>query len=217
MNAITNPALSDYLIAHATPAADEVLRDLAEETRRTLPQFTGMQITQDEGAFLALLARLAGARQAVEVGTFTGYSSICVARALLPGGRLLACDVSEEWTSIARRYWERAGLTDRIELRLGPAADTLRALPAEETIDFAFIDADKVGYPVYYEELVTRLRPGGVIALDNVLRGGRVVDPAATDPSDEAIRRINDTIAADPRVESVILPLRDGVTVVRKR
>ncbi|MGP3967150.1 O-methyltransferase [Streptomyces sp. 6N223] len=214
---ITHPALTEYLLAHATPPADEVLRDLAEETRRTLPQFTGMQITQDEGAFLTLLARLVGARQAVEVGTFTGYSAICVARALPKDGRLLACDVNEEWTAIARRYWERAGLAGRIELRLAPAAETLRALPAEETIDFAFIDADKEGYPLYYEELVTRLRPGGVIVLDNVLRAGRVVDPAAQDPADRAIREINDTIARDERVESVILPLRDGVTVARKR
>ncbi|MGP4109846.1 O-methyltransferase [Streptomyces sp. 4N509B] len=214
---ITHPALSDYLIAHATPAADEVLRDLAEETHRTLPRHTSMQITHDEGAFLALLARLVGARRAVEVGTFTGYSSLCVARALPPDGHLLACDVSEEWTAIARRYWERAGVADRIELRLAPAAETLRALPREETIDFAFIDADKEGYPVYYEELVVRLRPGGVIVLDNVLREGRVVDPSATGSGDRAIREVNATIAADPRVESVILPLRDGVTVVRKR
>jgi caffeoyl-CoA O-methyltransferase len=214
--AITNPALTDYLIAHATPA-DEVLRDLAEETGRLAPELSGMQITQDEGAFLALLARLTGARQAVEVGTFTGYSSICVARALPKDGRLLACDVSEEWTAIARRYWERAGVADRIELRLAPATETLRALPKEETIDFAFIDADKINYGVYYEEIVTRMRPGGVICLDNVLRAGRVVDLTADDPADQAIREVNDAIAADPRVESVILPLRDGVTVARKR
>ncbi|MFR9722531.1 O-methyltransferase [Streptomyces sp. MS19] len=213
---IVNPALNDYLIAHATPA-DDVLRDLAEETRRALPEHRSMQITQDEGAFLSLLVRLTGARQAVEVGTFTGYSSICIARALPAGGRLIACDVSEEWTSVARRYWDRAGLTDRIDLRVGPAADTLRALPPRETIDFAFIDADKVGYPVYYEEIVTRLRPGGLIVLDNVLRSGRVVDPAAQDPADIAIRQINDTVTADPRVESVLLPVRDGVTLVRKR
>ncbi|MEV1010724.1 O-methyltransferase [Streptomyces sp. NPDC049881] len=213
---IVNPALNDYLIAHATPA-DDVLRDLAEETRRALPEHLSMQITQDEGAFLTLLVRLTGARQAVEVGTFTGYSSICIARGLPAGGRLIACDVSEEWTSVARRYWERAGLTDRIELRVGPAADTLRAMPPQETIDFAFIDADKVGYPVYYEEIVTRLRPGGLIVLDNVLRSGRVVDPTAQDAADIAIRQINDTVTADPRVESVLLPVRDGVTLVRKR
>ncbi len=214
---IVNPALNDYLLAHASPAADEVLADLAAETRQALPEHLSMQITQDEGAFLALLVRLTGARLAVEVGTFTGYSALCIARALPADGRLIACDVSDEWTQVARRYWTRAGVADRIDLRIAPAADTLRALPREETVDFAFIDADKVGYPVYYEELVTRLRPGGVIVLDNVLREGRVVDPAAQGPADRAIREINDTVTADPRVDSVLLPLRDGVTVIRKR
>ncbi|MDT0346669.1 O-methyltransferase [Streptomyces litchfieldiae] len=214
---IVNPALDDYLLDHANPAADDVLRDLAAETRQALPEQRSMQISQDEGAFLTLLVRLTGARQAVEVGTFTGYSAICIARGLPDDGRLIACDVSEEWTSVARRYWARAGLTDRIDLRIAPAADTLRALPREETIDFAFIDADKVGYPVYYEELITRLRPGGVIVLDNVLRGGRVVDPAAQEPADIAIREINDIVTADERADSVLLPMRDGVTVIRKR
>ncbi|WP_103503802.1 MULTISPECIES: O-methyltransferase [unclassified Streptomyces] len=213
---IVNPALHDYLIDHATPA-DEVLRDLAEETHRSLPQRAGMQITQDEGTFLTLLVRLTGARQAVEVGTFTGYSSISIARALPEGGRLTACDVSEEWTSIARRYWERAGVSDKIDLRIGPAADTLRALPQEEYLDFAFIDADKTGYAVYYEELLARLRPGGVIVLDNTLQSGRVVDEADQSESVVAIREVNDAIAADRRVESVLLSVRDGVTVVRKR
>ncbi|RKN39174.1 O-methyltransferase [Streptomyces hoynatensis] len=213
---IVNPALNDYLLAHATPQ-DEVLRDLAEETARTLPERLSMQITQDEGALLTLLARLCGARQAVEIGTFTGYSSICIARALPADGRLLALDVNEEWTSVARRYWARAGLADRIELRLGPALDMLRALPREETFDFAFIDADKTGYPAYYEELVPRMRPGGLLALDNVLRGGRVADPAASDPADLAIRKVNDTVVADERVESVLLPIRDGLTLARKR
>jgi caffeoyl-CoA O-methyltransferase len=158
-----------------------------------------------------------GARNAVEVGVFTGYSSICVARALAPGGRLLACDVSEKFTSVARRYWERAGVADRIDLRLAPATETLRALPTEATIDFAFVDADKTGYPVYYEELVTRMRPGGLIVLDNVLRSGRVVDPSQQHEADIAIRAVNDTIAADPRVDSVMLPVRDGVTLARRR
>ncbi|MGK5532537.1 O-methyltransferase [Streptomyces sp. URMC 129] len=212
---IVNPALSDYLLAHCTPA-DDVLRDLAAETRRALPAHVPMQITQDEGALLTLLVRLTGARRAIEVGTFTGYSSICIARGLAAGGRLLACDVSDAWTSVARRYWERAGVADRIDLRIAPAAETLRALPREETADFAFVDADKTGYPVYYEELVTRLRPGGLMVLDNTLRGGRVVDPDARDAADLAIRETNDTIAADRRVESVLLPLRDGVTLVRK-
>jgi caffeoyl-CoA O-methyltransferase len=176
-----------------------------------------MQITHDEGAFLTMLVRLIGARTAVEVGVFTGYSSICIARGLPADGTLLACDVSEDWTAIARRYWKRAGVSDRIDLRLAPAEQTLRALPADLLIDFAFVDADKTGYPVYYEELVTRLRPGGLIVLDNVLRSGRVVDPAANDPSDRAVRAVNDTIAADDRVDAVMLPVRDGITLARRR
>lgn len=212
---IVNPALDDYLLAHCTPA-DDLLRDLVEETYARVPGTT-MQITHDEGELLTMLVRLVRARSAVEIGVFTGYSSICIARGLPPDGRLLACDISEEWTAIARRYWERAGLSDRIDLRLAPAADTLRALPPGHTVDFAFIDADKSGYPAYYEELVPRLNPGGVIVLDNVLRGGRVVDPEAQSEDDRAIRQVNDTITADDRVQSVMLPLRDGVTLVRKR
>ena len=213
---ITNPALDGYLRAHCTPP-DDVLIDLAAETLAATAHDAGMQVSPDEGVLLGTLARLVGTRNAVEVGVFTGYSSICVARALLPGGRLLACDVSPEWTSMARRYWERAEVTDRIELRLAPAEQTLRALPTDPVIDFAFVDADKVGYPVYYEELVSRLRPGGLIVLDNVLRGGRVIDPAAQDEADLVIRRLNDTIAIDTRVESVMLPVRDGITLARRR
>ncbi|MGY1436564.1 O-methyltransferase [Streptomyces reniochalinae] len=212
---IVNPALDDYLLAHCTPA-DDLLRDLVEETHALAPGTT-MQITHDEGEFLTMLVRLTRATTAVEVGVFTGYSSICIARGLPADGRLIACDVSEEWTAVARRYWQRAGLTDRIDLRLAPAAETLRALPQEPGVDFAFIDADKTGYPTYYEELVPRLRPGGLLVLDNVLRTGRVVDPAAQDEADVAIRRINDTITADDRMQSVMLPLRDGVTLARKR
>lgn len=212
---IVNPALNDYLLAHATPA-DEVLRDLAAETAAALPEHLSMQISQDEGALLTLLTRLVGARRALEVGTFTGYSSISIARGLAPGGTLLACDVSEEWTSIARRYWERAGVAERIELVIGPAVDTLKGLPDEEAFDLAFIDADKVSYPVYYEETLRRLRPGGLILLDNTLRSGRVVDPDAQEPADRAIREINDIVAADPRVASVLLPVRDGLTLARK-
>jgi caffeoyl-CoA O-methyltransferase len=213
---IVNPALNDYLLAHATPA-DDILRDLVEETHQLLPDRAEMQISHDEGEFLTMLVQLTEAKFAVEVGVFTGYSSICIARGLRKDGQLLACDVSEEWTSVARRYWERADLTDRIDLRIAPAAETLRSLPAGQSVDFAFIDADKSGYPTYYEELVPRMREGGLIVLDNVLRGGRVVDPAAQGPEDRAIRQINDTVTADSRVQSVMLPLRDGVTVVRKR
>jgi caffeoyl-CoA O-methyltransferase len=213
---IVNPALEDYLLAHASPA-DDLLRDLVEETHQLDPGTTTMQISHDEGEFLTMLVRLTKASFAVEIGVFTGYSSICIARGLSGEGRLLACDVNEEWTSIARRYWERAGLTDRIDLRIAPAAETLRALPTSQAVDFAFIDADKTGYPLYYEELVPRMRAGGLIVLDNVLRGGRVVDPAAQETADRAIRQVNDTITADSRMQSVMLPLRDGVTLARKR
>jgi caffeoyl-CoA O-methyltransferase len=212
---IVDPALEGYLSAHCT-AADDVLVDLAEETRSRFAASAGMQVSSDEGALLSLLVRLVGARDAVEVGVFTGYSSIWIARALAPGGRLLACDVSEEWTSVARRYWDRAGVAERIDLRLAPALQTLRALPDEPCLDFGFIDADKVGYPGYYEEVVTRLRPGGLVALDNVLREGRVVDPTAQDEADVVIRRLNDAIASDARVESVMLPVRDGLTLARR-
>ncbi|WP_436496393.1 O-methyltransferase [Actinokineospora sp. HUAS TT18] len=209
------PALSDYLLAHSTPA-DELLRDLAAETAEAYPDASVMQISHDEGEFFTMLVRILGAKNAVEVGVFTGYSSICVARGLPDDGKLIACDVSEEWTSIARKYWERAGVADKIDLRIAPAIETLRALPTDPVIDFAFIDADKEGYPDYYEELVPRLRPGGVIALDNVLRGGRVVDESAESAADAAIRRVNDIVVADPRVHCVMLPLRDGVTLARK-
>lgn len=212
---IVDPAINDYLLAHCTPA-DDVLRDLAAETLQVAGDDSGMQITQDEGTFLTMLVRLTGAKQAVEVGVFTGFSSISIARGLPADGHLLACDVSTEWTSVARRYWKRAGVDHRIELRIAPAADTLAALPADPVIDFAFIDADKANYPRYYAELVTRMRPGGLIVLDNVLRSGRVADPRYRDESDIAVRRTNDTIAADPRVESVMLPVRDGVTLARK-
>ncbi|MGR6914223.1 DUF2218 domain-containing protein [[Actinomadura] parvosata] len=213
---LVHPAVADYTLQHSTPA-DAVLRDLAAETRTATGGSSGMQITADEGALLTMLVRLIGARRAVEVGVFTGYSSICIARGLPAGGRLLALDVSDEWTSIAARHWEKAGVSDRIELRLGPALDSLRALPATAEYDFAFIDADKESYPAYYEEILLRLRPGGVIVLDNVLQGGRVLDPVHQDPRHTAMRGLNDLVAADERVDAVMLPLRDGVTVIRKR
>jgi caffeoyl-CoA O-methyltransferase len=153
------------------------------------------------------------ARFAVEVGTFTGYSSICIARGLSPRGKLLCCDVSEEWTAIARRYWKSAGLDKCIELRLGPAIETLQELPDRPHIDLAFVDADKSGYIDYWEELVPRMRPGGVIVVDNVLWSGDVVDAAVTDPDTEAIRAFNDHACADGRVDLVMLPIADGVSL----
>jgi caffeoyl-CoA O-methyltransferase len=216
---VPDPALFDripnYLVAHSSPP-DELVRRLMAETA-ALGGVSSMQISPDEGAFLTVVARLAKARSAVEVGTFTGYSSICIARGLTAGGHLLCCDVSAEWTAIARRYWAEAGLTETIELRLAPAADTLRALPDEPIFDLAFIDADKTGYSTYWAEIIPRMRSGGAILVDNVLQGLRVVDEAARDDNVVAIRRFNDEVAADDRVDAAMLPIRDGVTLAIKR
>ncbi|MFC4020615.1 O-methyltransferase [Micromonospora sp. GCM10011542] len=206
--------LHAYLVAHGGPP-DEIIRDLAEETRGVLPEQAGMQVAPEQAAFLTFLTRLLGVRQAVEVGTFTGLSSLAIARGLPADGRLTCFDISEEYTGIARRYWARAGVQDRIELRIGPAGDTLRELPYERYLDFAFIDADKTGYPVYWAELVPRMRPGGVIAVDNVLRGGRVIAPQNAD--DRAIAAFNDEVLADVRVDPVMLPIADGLTLARVR
>jgi len=211
---IVDPAINDYLVAHSEPA-DDVLRDLAEETHRELARQSGMQISHDEGELLTMLVRLTGARQAVEVGTFTGYSSICIARGLPADGHLLCCDVSEEYTSVARRYWDRAGVADRIELQIAPAVETLQSLRSVPYLDFAFIDADKTGYPAYVEEILPRLRPGGLMVLDNMLRDGRVLDPESDD--DRAIHGLNQALVADDRVDVVLLPVRDGVSLARKR
>ena len=208
--------LSDYLAAHSSPP-DAVLRELAEETAKRFPGETGLQIGPEQGTFMTILTRLIGARSAVEVGTFTGYSSICLARGLAAGGRLLCCDVSEEWTSVAREYWAKAGLADRIELRLGPALATLRALPPGAELDIAFIDADKTGYVGYWEEIVPRTRPGGVILVDNTFAHGRVTGPGSGDPYVQAIRDFNDHALADGRVELVMLPAGDGLTLARRR
>jgi caffeoyl-CoA O-methyltransferase len=213
-SALISAELFDYVAAHA-PEPDQVLRDLAADTA-AMGAVSGMQIAPDQGAFMGLLARLVGVRFAVEVGTFTGYSSICLARALSPGGQLLCCDVSEDYTAVARKYWERAGVADRIELRIAPAAETLAALPEDRPIDFAFIDADKTGYLGYWELIVPRLRPGGVVLVDNVLWSGKVVDPAADDADTVALRAFNDRVSADERVEAVLLPVADGLTLARK-
>ena len=209
------PALYEYLVDHGTPP-DTVQRELIDETRR-LGGISTMQVSPEQGAFMTVLARLMGARRAVEVGTFTGYSTLCMARGLAEGGRIVACDISEKWTAIARRYWERAGVADRIDLRIGPALETLRALPADPPLDLGFIDADKTGYPDYYEAILERLRPGGVILVDNVLWDGSVIDPEKRDADTAAIRRFNDRVAADARVDCVMLPIADGLTLLRKR
>ena len=204
--------LNAYLTAHSTPP-DAVLRELATETAERYPNEVGLQVAPELGTFLTLLTRLARARTAIEVGTFTGYSSICLARGLADGGKLLCCDVSQEWTSVARKYWEKAGLADRIELRIGSALDTIRALPETEQFDVAFIDADKLSYPKYWSELVPRVRSGGAIMVDNTFSHGRVLDAGNDNPSVIAVRTMNDLAAADERVELVMVPIGDGVTV----
>jgi caffeoyl-CoA O-methyltransferase len=210
-----SPEIYRYLIDH-NPNLDDVLRDLQAETA-ALGGISMMQIAVEQGAFLTLLARLLYARKAVEVGTVTGYSSICIARGLADGGRLLCCDVSEEWTTLARKAWTRAGLNDRIELKVAPALETLRALPKTRDIDFAFIDADKPNYRHYYEELLPRMRPNGLIVFDNVLWSGAVADPGNTEESTQALRTLNDALAKDDRVDAVMLPVADGLFLVRPR
>jgi caffeoyl-CoA O-methyltransferase len=211
-----SPELHDYVVTHSTQP-DEVLGALADETARSFPDAANMQIGPEQGTFMTLLTRLGGARTALEVGTFTGYSAICIARGLADGGTLLCCDVSDEWTSVARRYWKQAGVDDRIELRLAPALQTLRGLPPQTSFDLAFIDADKTGYLDYWQQIVPRMRPGGVILADNTLSSGRVADPAEQGDIVRAIREFNDFAAADRQVDLVLLPIGDGLTFARKR
>jgi predicted O-methyltransferase YrrM len=209
--------LRRYLVEHSVRET-EVMARLRAETAE-MPHAV-MQITPEQGQFMALLIEILGARRALEVGTFTGYSALAVARALPPDGRLVACDVSEEYAAVARRYWADAGIADRIDLRLGPALETLKGLledGAADSFDFCFIDADKSNYDGYYELALQLVRPGGLIAIDNVLWSGAVVDP--DDQSDEtrAIRALNDKIHADDRVSVSMLPIGDGLTLARRR
>lgn len=210
---LTEP-VHDYLLRHSTPL-DDIQRRLIAETA-ALGGVAAMQIAPEQGAFMSILTRLMGVRRAIEVGTFTGYSALCIARGLAPGGSMVCCDISEEWTAIGRHYWKEAGVDDRIDLRLGPARDTLEGLSADPPVDLVFIDADKGGYPAYWEQALRLLRPGGAVLVDNVLWGGRAVDGAAEGDT-VFIRGFNDAVAADPRVELVMLPIADGLTLARKR
>jgi predicted O-methyltransferase YrrM len=208
--------IEDYVLAHTHES--EVARRLRAETA-TLPQ-ARMQIGPDQAAFLALLVRSLGARKCLEIGTFTGYSALAVAAALPTDGKLICCDISEEWTAMGRRYWAEAGVAARIDLRLAPALDTLNELLANAgsgQFDFAFIDADKTGYDSYYEACLILVRAGGLIALDNMLWSGRVADPLQHDADTDAIRALNAKIHADSRVDAVLLTVGDGVMLVRKR
>ena len=201
----------DYLARHARQ--DEVLERVARETSE-MPMAI-MATTPDEAALLTMLARLTGARRALEVGTFTGFGAIAIGRGLAEGGRLTCLELDEEYAAIARRHLEDAGLTDRVEIVVGPALESLRAMPAEPQFDFAFLDADKTGYPDYYEDIVPRLEPGGLLLIDNVLLGGRVTAPQ--EEREHVIDAFNDRVTADERVDSVMVLVADGVTFVRRR
>jgi caffeoyl-CoA O-methyltransferase len=213
------PELHAYAVAHSAHQ-DDLLRRLEEETVEAAGGMAIMLTAPEQAALITLLVRALGARRALELGTFTGYGAISIARGLPPDGRLVTCDVSERWTAIARRYIDEAGLAERVEIRLGPALQTLHELPASEPFDFAFVDADKEGYPDYYEACLGLMAPGGLIMLDNVFLGGDVVaerPPEERERQVAAITALNDRIAADRRVERAMLGVSDGVTLVLKR
>lgn len=209
--------LYDYIL-DVSLRQPPILGELREETGAL--ENAQMQISPEQGQFMAMLVQLLGARRTLEIGTFTGYSALVVALALPPDGRVIACDVSEEWTSVGRRYWKRAGVADKIDLRLAPALETLDGLLRDgrrDHFDFAFIDADKASYDAYYERCLELVRPGGLIAVDNVLWHGKVVDPAVSDPDTEAIRRLNAKLKSDERVTLSLVPIGDGLTLARRR
>ena len=209
--------VSAYVAARAGEP-DEVQRGLIDETRKLTGDWAVMQISPEQGRLTEVLVGVTQAKLAVEVGTFTGYSALSIARAMGPGSRLVCCDVSEEWTSVGRRFWEQAGVADRIELHIGPAAETLHRLELPVGgVDVAFIDADKTNYGTYFEILLPLMRQNGLIMVDNTLWGGRVLRPASADDADTAaLQTFNDDVAADPRVQSYLLPIGDGVTLIRK-
>ncbi|MGK4580134.1 O-methyltransferase [Kitasatospora sp. HPMI-4] len=213
-----NPPLTPELYAYVlsqNPPLDPVQRELIEITHSRYAADAGLQTAREQGPLLAFLVRLIGARRIVEVGTFTGLSALSMAQALPEDGKLITCDVSEEWTGLGRQAWARAGVADRIELRIAPALQTLRSLPDERWIDLSFIDADKPNYPLYWEELVRRTRPGGLIVLDNTLYQGQVADAGATGKAG-AIRAFNEVVRTDERVEAVLLTVADGLTLARR-
>lgn len=208
--------LHAYILDHSGPV-DSLLVELAEETKRRVEGLWLMEIAPEQGVFMEMLVRLIGAKRAVEVGTFTGHSAISIARGLPEDGHLLCLDISEEWTSIARSYWEKAGLTEKITLKLAPAVESLQALPETEQFDFAFIDADKQNYGAYYEEILKRMPSGSLILCDNVLWAGAVVEPEVVDEQTNAIRAFNDMVYADERVDTSMIAVGDGLLLARKR
>lgn len=212
-----SPEIHRYLLDHGA-RPDPIAQDLIDATR-ALGDISIMQIAPEQGAFMTLLARITGARRALEVGTFTGYSALCIARGLPDDGKLICCDTHEEWTQVGRPFWERAGVADRIDLRIAPALETLASLPRDEAalFDLAFVDADKGNYQNYAEQLLELVRPGGLILVDNVLWSGAVVDPEDTRDNTVAIRAFNDWASNHERFEGVMLPIADGLTLLRVR
>jgi caffeoyl-CoA O-methyltransferase len=211
---IVDPALSDYIVRHST-SPDDVQRQLMDATAAKTGDHSGMQIGGDQGTMFEIIARATGARTAIEIGTFTGYSAMSIARGIGPSGRLICCDVSEEWTSIAREHWQLAGLSDRIDLRVGPALQTIADLPTDLRFDLAFIDADKTNYANYYRALLPKMQPTGLMLVDNTLWSGAVIDDSADDANTVALRAFNDMVVADSRVQCVVLPIGDGVTMIQ--
>ena len=207
--------LYEYLLSVSLREPD-VLRELREET--ALDESANMQISPEQGQFMGLMVKLLGARRTLDIGVYTGYSSLCIGLALPEEGRVIACDVNREWTAMAKRYWRKAGVEDKIELHLGPAQQTLERFLGKggDSFDFAFIDADKINYDIYYEYCLQLIRPGGVIAIDNVLWKGAVADAGVHAVDTEAIRTLNQKIHTDPRVEISLVPIADGLTLVRK-
>jgi predicted O-methyltransferase YrrM len=212
---VMTPELHAYAVEHSAHR-DGLMKSLADETERAAGSMAIMQTAPEQAALMTVLVRATGARRALELGTFTGYGTIAIARGLPEDGYLLSCDINDEWTRIAERYVAEAGLADRVEIRLGPALETLRQLPRSERFDFAFIDADKPSYPAYYEQCVELLRTGGLLIVDNVFRGGSVLDPEADDESSRAIRELNDRLAADERMISATVGVADGIAVAVK-
>lgn len=212
-----NDNLYSYLSGLRSDAADPLLRQLRAETAALGEEVSKCQISDDQGTFLSVLTAAIGARSAIEVGTFTGYSSLCIARGLVGGGRLICLDASQEWTAIARKYWAKAGLLDRIELRLGAAIPSLQQLEPGLAFDLAFVDADKTEYDTYYELLLPRVRPNGLILFDNMLWGGRLGAGPVKEATGRAIDALNHKLAKDPRVEAVLLSVADGIQLCRKR
>jgi predicted O-methyltransferase YrrM len=211
------PTVYQYILDHSV-REHIVLRELREATAKI--EHAVMQISPDQGQFMQLLTKLTGAKRCIEIGVFTGYSSLSVALALPPDGRIIACDVSEEWTSMARKHWEKAGVAGKIDLRLAPANQTLDALLAAGEagrFDFAFIDADKPAYMGYYERCLKLLKPGGLIAIDNTLWSGKVADSTVQDDNTVALRKLNDFVHRDERVDVSLLPVGDGLTLIRKK